>query len=119
MIAPTQCGNIIRSATERSSPLLAPARAEARRGGAPGLAVVDELDGEVVVRLADEALDLLQVVAALAGDAQLIALNLRLDGLGSLIPDELGDLLGVLLADPVGDGHRDLGELARQRGLGR
>src|SRR5215469_7409990 len=81
--------------------------------------VVHELDGEVVILVADQALDRLQVVTALAGDPELVALDLRLDGLRPLVPDQLGDLLRVLLTDAVRHRHGDLGELARQRRLGR
>ena len=51
-------------------------------------AIVHELGGEIESRLR-QRLDGLQVVPALRGDAQLVALNLHLDALGYLVPDQL------------------------------
>jgi len=42
-----------------------------------------------------------------------LALYLRLDGLGSVVADELGDLLGVLAVDALLEGAADLESLAR------
>ena len=61
------------------------------------LPVVDELDGEVVVGLADQRLDRLQVVSGLRRNSQLIALDLGLDSLRPLVANQFRDLLGVLL----------------------
>src|SRR6476469_9051311 len=70
-------------------------------------AVVVELERDVEVRSAEQLLHRLQVVALLAADPQLVSLDLRLDALGALVADQLGDLLrGVgldALLDPGGD----------------
>src|ERR1700728_429337 len=68
----------------------------------PGrLAVVDELQRHLEVGLFQHRDDGLQVVALLAGDADLVALDLGLDGLGTLVANELGDLLGILAVDAL------------------
>src|SRR5918998_2455592 len=77
-----------------------------------GSAVVGELHREVVVGFLDQRLDRLQVVAALAAHPQLLALDLGLDVLRALVPDQLGDLLGVLGGDPFLGAGGDLVELA-------
>src|SRR4029077_5663157 len=56
--------------------------------------------------------DGLKVVALLGGNTDLVALDLRLDALGSLVANELGDLLGVLAGDALFDGAADLVRLA-------
>jgi hypothetical protein len=66
-------------------------------------AVVDELQRYVEVGLLQHGDDGLKVVALLRGHADLVALNLSLDALGSLVADELGDFLGVLAADALLD----------------
>src|ERR1700761_4380978 len=76
------------------------------------LPVVDELQRDVEVGFLEHRDDGLQVVALFAGDADLIALDLGLDGLGSLVADELGDLLGVLTADALFEAAGDLVRLA-------
>src|SRR6202051_5385305 len=85
-------------------------------------AVVDELEGDVEVGLLKHGDDGLQVVAFLAADADLLALDLRLDGLGAVVADALGGLRGVLARDALLDGAGDFVGLAgglRLVGLGR
>src|ERR1700744_3127015 len=77
------------------------------------LPVVDELQRDGEVGFLQHRDDGLQVVALFAGDADLVALDLGLDGLGPLVADELGDLLGVLAADALFEGAGDLVSLAR------
>src|SRR4051812_24218960 len=72
-----------------------------------GSAVVGELQGEVELLALEQGDDGLQVVLLLAGDAQLVALDLRLNALRALIADDLGDLLRVVLRDALGDLRRD------------
>src|SRR5258705_11610635 len=75
-------------------------------------AVVDELQRYVEVGLLQKGYDGLKVVALLGGNPDLVALDLGLDALGSLVADELGDLLGVLAGDALLDGAVDLVGLA-------
>jgi len=77
-----------------------------------GLAVVDELDREVQVGVLHHGDDLLEVVAARAADPEFIALDLRLDLLGALIADQLGQLLGLILGDALLQLAGDLVHLA-------
>src|SRR5699024_7105424 len=63
--------------------------------------VVDELERHVEVLALQQCDDGLQIIPALRGDPQLIALDPRLDPLGSLVADQLGDHLGVLRADAL------------------
>src|SRR6478609_1604971 len=81
-------------------------------------AVVRELHREVVVLRLHQLLDGLEVVALLRRDPQLLALDLRLDALGALVADELGDLLGVLGGDALLERDVDLGDLAGLARLG-
>src|SRR3954447_11853377 len=81
-------------------------------------AVVGELHREVVVLAAHERLHGLEVVALLARDPELVALDLRLHALGALVADQLGDLLCVLGGDALLERDRDLRLLARLAGLG-
>src|SRR6266545_1496112 len=98
---------------------LAVAKPGSERREAPGSAVVGELHREVVVLRLHQLLHGLQVVALLRRDAQLVALDLGLDALGSLVADQLGDLLGVLRADALLQGDRDLADLTRLPRLAR
>src|SRR6476469_4600222 len=85
-----------------------------------GSAVVGELHRELVVLALHQLLHGLQVVALLAADPELVALHLHLDALGSLVADQLADLLRVLGADPLLEGDADLGlatRLARLAGV--
>ena len=59
-------------------------------------AVVLELERDGLVELAQPGDDLLQLVLALARDADRVALDLRLD-LRELVADQLGDLLGEVV----------------------
>ena len=80
-------------------------------------AIVLELERNGLIELAQAGDDLLELVLALARDADGVALDLRLD-LGELVADELGDPLGELvgqaapqldlLADLVAAGRLDL-----------
>jgi heat shock protein HtpX len=83
------------------------------------LPVVDELDREVEFLALEQGDDRLQVVLLLRRDPELLALDLGAHGLRSLVPDDLRELLGVVLADALleGDAHPVL--LAREPGLGR
>src|SRR6185437_8425499 len=85
----------------------------------PGSAAVGELQGEVEVLALEQAHHRLQVVLALGGDAQLLALHLGLDALGALVPDDLGHLLGVVLGDALLQGDRDAVLLAGRLGVRR
>src|SRR3984957_9756291 len=73
-----------------------------------GLPVVDELQSDVEVGLLEHCDDLLQIVALFAADAHLVALDLGFDGLGALVADQLGDLLGVFAGDALFQGAGDL-----------
>ena len=75
-------------------------------------AVVVELQGDVEVRAAQQLLDRLQVVALLAADPELVALDLRLDALRALVADQLGDLLRDVGLDALLDARGDLVDLA-------
>src|SRR5271169_3469177 len=87
--------------------------------------VVDELEGEVELLALQQRDDGLQIVLLLGRDAQLLALDLGPDALRPLVPDDLRQLLGVVLADALleGDSHPVFlaGELgiARVQGLER
>ena len=71
------------------------------------LTEVDELEVDVEVFALEQRHRGLEVVARLRLHAQLVALDLRLDALGTLVTDDLADLLGVLLRDAVLDGRGD------------
>src|SRR3954463_12001926 len=73
----------------------------------PWSAVVRELQGDVEVGFLEHRNDALQVVPLLAGHAQLVALDLRLDALRALASDALRDRLGGGVRDPLLDGGRD------------
>src|SRR6516164_9622362 len=104
------CGLVVSLTTDR---LVEPAACSASApDGREPLPVVDELQRHVQVCLLQHRDDGLQIVTLLAGDADLVALDLRLDVLGPLIADELGDLLGVLAADALLEGAGDLVGLA-------
>src|ERR671910_1886058 len=75
-------------------------------------AVVDELEREVEVLLLEQGDDGLQVVLLLRRDTYLLALNLGLHTLGALVPDGLGDLLRLVLGEPVLERGTDLVEPA-------
>ena len=81
------------------------------------LAVVDELQVNLKVGGLEHCNDFLQVIAGLGGDAQLIALDVRLHALGALFADHLGDLLCLILRDAFLDGALDAGFLAGCVGL--
>src|SRR6478672_5734104 len=83
------------------------------------LAIVDELQRDVEVRLLQHGDDGLKIVALLGADADLFALDLSLDALGTLIADQLGDLLGVLAVYALLDGAADLVGLAAGLRLAR
>src|SRR5687768_12259505 len=80
-------------------------------------AAVGELDGEVEVGALDEGDDGLEVVALLARDAELVALDLHLDALGAVVTDELGHLLGLLGADALAERAVELHLFARLPGV--
>src|SRR5436190_24138456 len=87
---PISCGSSTRSPATRND-----------------LPVVGELQGDPEVLALEQRDDVLQVVLLLAGHAKLVALDLRLDTLGSLVADLLGDLLGLVRGDALHDraGH--------------
>src|SRR6266704_2348178 len=62
--------------------------------------VVGELEGEAFVVVFEEGDGLLEVVPALAGDTELVVLDLRLD-LEAGLADGLGERLGLVLGDPL------------------
>ena len=68
-------------------------------------AVVDELQGEVELLALQQRDDRLQIVLLLGRDAEFLALDLGPDSLRPLVPDDLGDLLGVVLGDALLEGH--------------
>src|SRR5690348_12552495 len=76
------------------------------------LTVVHELQGHLEVGPFQQLLHGLQVVAALAADAGLVALDLGLDALGPLVADQLGDLLGVFAGYALFEGAGELEGLA-------
>src|SRR5215475_3926667 len=65
------------------------------------LPVVDELERQAEVVALHQRDNRLQVILLLGGDAQLIALYLGPDALRRLVPDELGDLPGVVGGDSL------------------
>ena len=71
-------------------------RAERAPGIARRLAVVLELERDGLVQLPQPGDDLLQLVPALAGDADRVALDPRLD-LGELVADLLDELAGQVV----------------------
>src|SRR3984885_235839 len=85
----------------------------------PVSAVVGELESEVEVLGLEQADDGLQVVLFLRRDPQLLALDLRSDPARPLVPDDLGDLLRVLLGDALLEDDRDAVLLAGPPRLGR
>src|SRR6476469_3389499 len=105
-----------------------PAAADGTRGlsswfawltGEPGgSALVGERQRDVEVGLAQHPLDGLEVVAGLARDPQLIALDLALDALGALVADQLVDLLRVLLRDALLEGRVEVVLLAGEARAG-
>src|SRR5699024_8208996 len=105
--------------TGTSSPPTRPGAAPARS------AEVDELQRDPEVLALEQGDGGLQIVALLARDPQLVALDLRLDPLGARVAHGLGDLLRVLRADPLDQGAGDLvllaglARLARVEGLQR
>src|SRR5690606_29166310 len=87
--------------TKGTAPRAHPPECTAGRSRARRSPVVRELQVDVEVLRLQQADDLLQVVAALARHAQLVALDLALDALRALVADDLADLLRVVLIDPV------------------
>ena len=77
--------------------------------GPSSVAEVLELEGDLEVGFLEGGDDGLEVVALLAGDAELVALHLDLDLLGALVADQLADLLGLLLRDALLQRDADLG----------
>ena len=77
------------------------------------LAIVDELDRKIQVRLAQLLLNGLQIVAGLRGNSQFVALNLHLDTLGAVVADHLAEFLGLFLSDPGLESRRNLALLPR------
>src|SRR5206468_6014028 len=67
--------------------------------GWPRSAVVDELQCQAVVFALHQGDGRLQVILLLGRDAQFLALHLGPDPLRPLVPDELGDLPGVVGGD--------------------
>jgi len=63
------------------------------------LSAVEGFDPEVVAL--EQGDHVLQVVLLLAGDAELVVLDLCLDALRALVADQLGDLLALLLGDAL------------------
>src|SRR6516164_4479626 len=82
-------------------------------------AVVGELQGEVEVLGLEQADDGLEVVLLLRRDPEFLALDLGTDAAGALVPDDLGDLLRVLLGDALLQADRDAVLLAGCPRLGR
>src|SRR6476620_521223 len=66
-------------------------------------AEVDELEVGLV-KVLEQRHGGLKVVAGLGGDAEFVALDLRLDGFGGFVADQLVDLLGEVLRDAFLDG---------------
>src|SRR6478735_4212597 len=87
-------------------------------GGPARSALVGEVQRDVEVGLAEHPLDGLEVVARLARDAQLVALDLALDALGPLVTDQLVDLLRVLLGDALLEGRVEVVLLAGEARAG-
>src|SRR4051794_27947141 len=85
--------------------------------GCTGSAVVHELQGHVEVRALEQGDHRLQVVAALARNAQLVTGDLCLDRLRALVTNDLRDLLRVLLREPLLEGRLDPVFLAGGPGL--
>src|SRR5690606_30002803 len=110
---PPRMARITRKRTE--SPAGWPARVRAGRPWRS--AVVDELQRDVQVRTLEHRDDGLQVVAALARDADLVARDRGLDALRPLVAHELGDLLGVLARDALLDARLEAVLLAGRPGL--
>src|SRR4051812_18899740 len=85
----------------------------------PASPVVRELEGDAEVAFAQQSDDRLQVVALLARDPQLVALDLRLDALEAGVADSLRDHLRLVRRDSLLKGAADhvlLSGLARLGG---
>src|SRR4029453_4325965 len=80
-------------------------------------AVVRELQRYAEVFLLEQGDHGLQIVPLLAGDPQLVALDLRLNALGALVADLLADRLGLVRLDALDDLAVDLPGLAGLAGL--
>src|ERR1017187_6948227 len=95
-------------------------RSESREGPARWrLPEVDELQREIEFLALDQGDHGLQVVLLLRGDAQFLALHLSAYAFGPLVPDDLADLLGVLLRDPLLEADGDPVLLAGELRLAR
>src|SRR5580704_13388241 len=81
--------------------------------------VVDELQREVELLALQQRDDRLQVVLLLRRDAKFLALDLSPDALRTLVPDDFGDLLGVVLGDALLEGHAHPVLLAGKLGVVR
>src|SRR5580658_5003289 len=76
------------------------------------LPVVDELQCYVELFAFQQRDHVLQLVLLLGRDPQLFALHLGPDALGAFVPDDLGDLPGVVLGDSLLQADADLVLLA-------
>src|ERR1035441_7980516 len=95
-------------------------RSESREGPARWrLPEVDELQREIEFLALDQGDHGLQVVLLLRGDAQFLALHLSAYAFGPLVPDDLADLLGVLLRDTLLEADGDPVLLAGELRLAR
>src|ERR1019366_6088940 len=95
-------------------------RSESREGPARWrLPEVDELQREIEFLALDQGDHGLQVVLLLRGDAQFLALHLSAYAFGPLVPDNLADLLGVLLRDTLLEADGDPVLLAGELRLAR
>src|SRR5947207_3032645 len=81
--------------------------------------IVRELQRDPEVRLLQQRDDRLEIVLLLPGDAQLVALDLRLHPLGPLVADLLADRLRLVGLDALDDLAVDLVRLAGRPGLPR
>src|SRR4051794_37699234 len=96
--------------------LIASVCRRSRPGGAKSRgwsAIVGELQGDAEVLGLEQVDHGLQVVLLLAGDPQLVALDLGLYALRALVADLLADRLGLVGLDPLEDLAVDLVGLAR------
>src|SRR6266699_1225731 len=80
-------------------PACRPVETLVRDLGWPRSAVVDELQCQSEVFALHQGDDRLQVILLLGRDAQFLALHLGPDSLRPRVPDELGDLPGVVGGD--------------------
>ena len=101
-----QFANLFRTHPPTEDRIAPPPRREWELAGRASVAEVLELQGDAEVAVLQRRDDGLEVVALLAGDAELIALGLGLDALQAEVLDELVELAGLVRRDAGVDRRR-------------